>query len=611
MPPTSLFQDWLGSQTFRDNARLWITLFVAAVQGVVLFRLHVAIDAEWPGTDSRWLVTFYTLALLVPVTLHLLAAHVRQRVFWIALAAMAGVSVGLAWHFGSSVSGPPGNEHWASEDYTFGFVVTMLLMWLLTVAFLRSRLDNGRWRSSYAHLFSAAWQNKLTIAEALAFTGAFWLLLLLWAVLFKSLGYDLFERLFQDPAFVYPFTAITFGVAMHLVGSTERLVSVAREQVLGLLKWLAPVAALILLLFTPTLLVKLPGLVFEGERAVQAAWLICLVLASVTLLNAGYQDGQAEQPYPRWLGLALRVAIPTMPLVAAVAIYALLVRMNAYGTTVARVHGLAAAVAALVYAIGYAIVAFRRGPWLRGIEGVNVATALGLLGLLFLLSTPLLSPYRLAANSQAARAMVVGPEQESAMKYLKFDAGEYGRRRLAALKNLSAGESGQAIARLARSVDTMTHPYEERPPEPGDSMAETTVFPPGRVVEPDLMRALRGHGTWHGAGGAILFVDLDEDGTEEVVLLLRYSTLVFGKAASGWKRITHGKHPAEGLMREVFEDAKAGRVAVSKPRFNTLRIGNRLIDIYDGGCGVEDGGDPATRDLTAHRRNGAGCSQGD
>lgn len=238
MPPTSLLQDWLSrSASFRDHARLWITLLVAAVQGVVLFRLHVAIDGQtWPATDSRWLVTFYALALLVPVTLHLLAAHARERVFWNALAAIAAVSFGLAWHFGSSVSGPVTNQRWAGEDLIFGFSVTMLLMWLLTAAFLRSRLDNGRWRGSYSHLFSAAWQNKLTLAEALAFTGAFWLLLELWVVLFESLGYEVFEKLFHDPAFAYPFTAITFGLAMHLVGSTERLVSVAREQVLGLLK---------------------------------------------------------------------------------------------------------------------------------------------------------------------------------------------------------------------------------------------------------------------------------------------------------------------------------------------------------------------------------------
>ncbi len=570
---------------FRDHQRLWITLFVAAVQGVVLFRLHVAIEGQvWPATDGRWLVAFYAIAVVVPSILHLLAAHLRERTLWLAIATIAAVCFGLAWQFGANVSGAVTSQYWLADETIPSFVATMIVLWLLVVAFLRSRLDHGRWIGSYSQLFSSAWQNKLTIAEALAFTGAFWLLLLLWAGLFKSLGYDLFERLFQDPAFVYPFTAITFGAAMHLVGSTEKLVSVAREQVLGLLKWLAPVAALILLLFTPTLLVQLPRLISEGERAIGAVWLLWLVLVMVLLLNAGYQDGKSEQPYPRWLALALRIATPTMPLVAGVAIYALILRLSEYGATVPRVYGLVAAIVALVYAVGYAIAAFVRGPWLRGIERVNVVTALGLICILFLLCTPLLSPYRLAANSQFARAMQNGQHQESAMAYLKFEAGEYGRRKLARLTKLDGGVRERAIAALAQGVDALEHRWSPRKLTQEEIVAKTTTYPPGRALGESLLRAIRG--CEDGANAqerVVVFVDLDDDGVEEAIIVARQTTSVFGRAGEGWRRIGRGTPPPdEGTLARAVADVKAGKVAVIKPRLNDLRLGDALIEMAGG-----------------------------
>ncbi len=574
--------------TFEDNPRLWLTLLLAAVQGLILFRLHVAIETEhWPATDLRWLTFFYTSVVLVPVTIHLLSVHWRDRMLWIAVGVMVLVCAGIGWQFGTNVGNP--QEGIVDGEAAWVLGLTLTLLWLLCMPFLRCRLELGRWRCGYDALFSTAWQNKLTLLEAALFTGAFWLLLGLWAVLFKTLGYDLFEALFTDEAFVYPFTAITFGLSMHLIGSVEKLVSVAREQILGLLKWLAPVAALILLLFTPTLLFKLPNLVFEGERAIGAAWLLWLTAVTVALLNAAYQNGAPEKPYPRWLGLVLRFVVPLMSIVAAVAIYALIVRIGEYGVTVARVYGLIVAGAGLVYAIGYAIAAVRSGPWMRGIERVNVVVALALIATLLLTFTPILSPYRFAADSQAARvANVRDQELEDVIRTLQFDAGVYGRRHVERFASLSGGEQEQATARLARSMREITSRWAPALARPEEIAESVKVYPEGHAIEPALSREIAQHVRSHGGGPrneelrerSVLFVDLNGDAVEEAVLLSRLGASMFQKDGNMWRHTGHGVITYDDKRRNtLFENLAAGRYTVVSPEFSDLRIGDEVISV--------------------------------
>lgn len=571
--------------TFKDNPRLWLTLLLAAVQGLILFRLHVAIETEhWPATDLRWLTFFYTSVVLVPVTIHLLSAHWRERVLWIAVGVMVVLCAGIGWQFGTNVGNP--QEGIVDGEAAWVLGLTLTLLWLLCMPFLRCRLEHGHWRYGYDALFSTAWQNKLTLLEAGVFTGAFWLLLGLWAVLFKTLGYEIFEDIFTDEAFIYPFTALTFGLSMHLVGSVEKLVSVAREQILGLLKWLAPVAALILLLFTPTLLFKLPNLVFEGERAIGAAWLLWLTAVTVALLNAAYQNGAPEKPYPRWLGLALRFIVPLMSVVAAVAIYALIVRIGEYGVTVARVYALIVAGAALCYAVGYAMAAMRTGPWMRGIERVNVVVALALIATLLLTFTPFLSPYRFAAQSQAARAASISDEElEDVMRYLQFGAGAYGRRHVERFASLEGGEREQAIARFARGVRAIDYRHAPLLVDSRSVMETTPVYPQGRTVDRELARVIANDLQQGGAPlgnvaseRALLFVDLDGDGVEEAAVVTRRGVSVFQKSGDQWRRGALASIAGEPEdNRQLFEDLAAGRYTVVAPAFNDLRIGGRTI----------------------------------
>ena len=431
-----------------------VVLALAAAQGFALYGLHRAIaDGLWPATDLRWLAPLLLLAALLPLTAQMLAAHLRSGAAAEILAGVAAALAGIGWHFGARLAASPAPPYGGAQAFaTGGFA--LLVLWLIALPFLRLRLSAGRWSTDYPALFRDAWRSKLALAEAALFTGAFWLLLFLWGRLFDTLGIGFFAELFGMPLFAYPVTAIVFGIALHLVGSIDRLVDVALGQILGLFKWLAPLAGFIVAAFTLALLPRLPALFTAGERAISAHWLLWLLALTVLLLNAAYQDGRQGPPYAKPLALAMRAVPPLMLVLAVAALYALGLRVAQYGLTVSRYWGIVVAGAALAYALAYAVAALRPGAWLGGMGRSNILIALALAAVLGASLTPLASPYRLSADSQRARALAAtDPEaRDAALRHLKLELGGYGAARLRTLAALRDHPDAAAVRMAAQRV---------------------------------------------------------------------------------------------------------------------------------------------------------------
>ncbi len=574
--------------SLQNNPRLLVTLLTALVQGALLVWLHTALrESFWPATSMRWLVSLSAVTAAVPLTVQLMSQYWRARALWVIAAAMGALFFYFGWHFGSHVLIDDRQVHADSRGFVFACALGVL--WLHFLPFLRIRLSTGRWRSGYSELFAGAWQQALMLAEAALFTGLFWALLMLWATLFSMLGYGFFRWMFSEPAFAYPFTAVAFAIALYLTGSVDRLVTVAREQLLGMLKWLAPVAALILALFAPTLVFKLADLVFHGKSAISAAWLLWLLAFTVLLLNAGYQNGHIEQPYPRPIALFLRFVTPAMVIVAATALYALFVRVAEYGITVERVFALIVGLAGTVYAIGYAFAGLRSGPWMRGIERVNVALAIGIIAVLAITLTPFGSPYRLSASSQSDRAVhTEGEERRSALRYLRFNAGAYGQRALERLA-ASAGEDKQMqdLRLQAQAVLKSRSYWQEINGNASEVLAaDFTVYPAGRTLEPGLIEAVRGaYATGrvlHLRGGATnkpaaVLIDLDGDSVDECVVMTYPHFALFARRPAGWAQVARGILSSGLAGTKVQEALAAGDFSAELSPWRDLRIGRHRL----------------------------------
>jgi hypothetical protein len=568
------------------NKSLPIILIAAVVQGWALYGLYFAIEHKhWPSTQPAWLTALYSIALLIPLTVQLLVEHIRKPVAMGMVAVLALILFGMGWYNGGALIAIASEQRNDFSDLA-PFAFELIVLWLLVLPFMQARLIDGSWRVCYETLFATAWRNKLALVEAAAFTGALWLLLMLWQALFSMLGMRFFRELFSEPLFIYPVTSITFGMALHLIGSVERFTSVVLEQTLNVLKWLAVVAGLILALFTLTLVFKLPNLFATGDRVISAVWLLWLIAVVVLLVNAAYRDGTVDRPYPQAIAIALRLVVPLTIVISLTALYALWVRAEKYGLTVERVWAFVVAGAALIYSIGYGLAAWRGGRWMSAIARVNIVAALALIAVIALALSPMLSPYRLAANSQARIAISQAIDTarfDSALLALRFDAGRYGQEKLRELAQLQDHPEAVRIHAAVAAVQLKTNRWEE--PQVWTSvdagMDTMPMHPAGAVIDARLKEAVfarlkQSEATRRSApvgqiGG--VFIDLDGDAVTEFVLIQTFRADVFQQVGDRW---VYAGAMESGYSSGQLEKEFGETVEARRPRWKNLIVGKRV-----------------------------------
>jgi len=597
------------ARTSAARQALPVILMAAVIQGWALYGLHHAIKAHhWPATDQPWLIGLYALAVFIPLSAQLLAEHARTAALWRLVAVLAAAYFYFGWHHGSSVASA-GAEQFTHTPAYFSIALLLIILWLMALPFAQIRLVTGHWGTQYHSLFASAWRNKLMLAEASLFTGLFWLLLFLWQMLFHMLGIDFFRELFEEPIFAYPVTSLAFGCALHLIGSIERLTSVVLEQILNVLKWLGLLAGVILAFFTIALVFKLPGLLFTGQKAIGAAWLLWLTAVVMLLLNAAYRDGSVSEPYPKWIARFLRWVVPLTVIISLTALYALLMRTRHYGLTVERVWAFVVAAAALLYSVGYSISAVRGGAWLGGIARVNVAAAIALMAVICAALTPVLSPYRLAADSQYGLVLTQGLgaaadkgananalSRNTPMQYLDFDSGQYGRARLQELAQLQTGADAEEIRRLAKQLLSQSGRWEApHVPDTAAMVAKLRIFPVGRSLDRDLtdqlladLRKARNGYTFQvwGDDAAGIYIDLNGDGSDEFVFLAARHGLVYENRGGRWALVGDifpqpRISPPSDFAGAIVAELARGNVSATAPKWKELSIGGHVFRVTE------------------------------
>jgi hypothetical protein len=560
-------------------------LAVALIQGTALYALHLALDARvWPATDPRLLFPLYAVATLVPLVLHLDLAHLKDPLFIRGASAFAALLTVLGFAAGATIVPALQGDN---MPVTFVFAASMVALWWIVTPFLQTAVRRGRAAAAppYADLFEDGWQNTLVVVQAWLFTGLFWALLFLWAALFKVVGVRVFENLFEEPAFAYPATSVTFGYAVALAQSREQFVLLLRRHVFGVLLWLLPLVAFIASAFLITLpATGLAPLWKTGHATFLMLWLQIFILF---FFNAAYQDGAQPPPYPKWIQGALRAACVAVPVYASLCVYSLSLRIAQHGLSVDRIWALLFTGVVALYGVGYAYAALRDGPWMAQLGRVNTAMAWVLAALIVAVTTPPLDPKRLAAADQVSR-LLTGKVAAAKFDYdyMRFELGTFGER---ALERLAAGPKGHAeraeIARRASATLAKTHRWEQPPPP--DLAAAIEVLPKGASLDPDLMTFLRRQadsaaGTGliclrvSGVACVVLLVDLDGDGMDEAASLNGQPMNVYARTAAGWARV--GELRSDGYPGPHWLDSiRASPPHTTPSRWHTLEVGGRRL----------------------------------
>lgn len=441
--------------TLSQHTRLFIVI-TALLQGGLMYLAQKGQELGWwPFSELTGLIYWYTLVISVPTAMLLTVRDLHDKLFWQHAAMITALFVGLCAWAGWNATGAPG-LHSAAVLAPFGVSVAVGLF--IALPWLQCRLSHRRWCAPYPELVEHAWQNALTLALAGLFTGISWLVLQLWAALFRLIEIEFFRELFRETAFIYLATGTMVGLGILIGRSQSRPIQMARQLVFALCRGLLPLLSFVAVIFILSL--PFTGLEPLWKTRSAAASLMCLVVLMLVFINAVWQDGENATPYPKWLRGLVNIGMLSLPIYGLLALYAMWLRIDQYGWTLERFWAVLLALIVTAHAFGYAWAAgtaWSAGSdgWLRPLRKINIRLSWVVMALAVLANTPLLDPFRISTASQLARLDDGRTKAEDLdLKYLRFENGRRGYRAVESLREHPAfKEDEELAAELQRVIE--------------------------------------------------------------------------------------------------------------------------------------------------------------
>lgn len=525
---------------------------VGLAQGIILCVLYQASeDKVWPVTDGVLFAALLVPAIFAPTVFIAAVGSLRIRTLaiWIPVVVALCAGAGAYDIFRDPIEGWSTPTSRAIPGFTFWVAITAMLF--VSHSLVAAADADRKPIAGYPTYFDVSWKLGVQFTLAALFTGLLWGLLFLGAELFKLITLHFLSEWLRRPWFSIPVTLIAFSCAVHVTDVRAGLVTGARTLKLTLEAWLLPVMTAFVLVF----LIALPVIGLAPLWGTRKATMILLWSAAVLifLINAAYQDGHNASRAVILRYSRLIAAVALVPL-AALAGYALMLRVQQYGWTPQRVFAFATLVVICCYAAGYTFAALRSQTALRQLEITNVLAAGVIVAALIALFSPIADPARISAADQVERILSgkIAPEKFDGA-FLRFNAGRYG---VAALQRLiddpatpayvvgNAKRVAQMRSQSEVNASTTIPPAARATPEsraaniavvhasirslPDDFLREEWLTEPGWM----LPRCLTGMDKC-----SAIFADLDGDGQDEVVLLPASGTGVngaFRKEAGKW-----------------------------------------------------------------------------
>ena len=405
-----------------------------AIGGLLLWSVIQAMDHDWVTEQTGLVLVGFvltlsggTLAMAGPLGL----ARAVPRALGLALVAAGLTALGML-------------RYADTADFLHNplQLLAALVVAILPVPFLIAQGLSG-WRD-YPALFLQAWSVVLRFAAAGAFTGLFWLVIQLSDAVLSLVGVDVIGELLRHELVPILLTGALLGLGMAVVHDLADLLS--PYVVLRLFRLFLPAMLAVMLVFLIALPIR--GLDGLAGGLSPALLLLAMVAGGIALVSITIDQSDADATDSPLLLRSARGMALALPLFAALALWAIWLRVAEYGWTPERIFvGLIGAVG-LGYGGLYAVAVLRGGPWMERIRQGNIRMALVVIALAALWLTPILNAERLSVASQMARF------NSGALPVEKLDIaalsswGKPGEAALAALK-LRAAEPGQeTLARI-------------------------------------------------------------------------------------------------------------------------------------------------------------------
>ena len=351
----------------------------------------------------------------------------------------------------------------ASPLFAFAILASVPLPFLIA-----GLSDNSRW-NDYPALFDNAWNIVVRYGVSWVFVAIFWGVVFLSDQLLKIVGLDIIEDLLDIDVVPYLLTGSTLGLALSVVHELRAYVS--PYLVLRLLRLLLPVVLIVVAIFVVAVPVQGMSGLFGNLSA--AGILMAMAIGAVTLITTAIDQNNELAVAPGFMRKITRALGVLLPILAALAIYAIWARVNQHGWSPDRIAAAIIAVFVLAYALIYVLAVVRNANWMGGIRKANIAMALALVGVAALWLTPAFNPQRISTNSQMARfqdgrtAVADLPLWEIGREW-----GKAGKSALADLENYD-GPDAAALETSLLKLDDSTSKWSFQSDNDADSAVKT------------------------------------------------------------------------------------------------------------------------------------------
>lgn len=531
----------MKSETPLSAPLRWVLPLMGMLQGGVIYLLNRTTDLFSTPAEHGWLLFVLAGSMALSSALIFAARSLRQPLLWLGIAALLLlVAAQCAW----LVHALQGLDTWDQRDALRGYVLTLSGLLFLTLPWLQSRLEAGRW-GDFPSLFRLYWHNGLALLLSLLATGLSWLVLWLCASLFSLIGIDFFNTLFFDNrAFIHIFTGCIVAMTVTLCRSNPRLMLSVQHLLTLVATGLLPAVGAVMVLF----MLALPGVGMEAiSRQISGAGLLnTLCLLYLLLMALVWYPGRDAPPYMPLMRRLLLGALLFAPVCALLAAWAVWLRVAQYGWTPDRLYAALITVVSLLWSVGYVISLARQRR--SGSDFSRTGKVVLMVAPLFmaLVYTPILNPWRLSVHSQMARIEADKTRLDSATITMLSNSLRWGREALRTLQDDPAIQGNPALRRLIKeALSGRVTPGSTAGP---DEFRQIPLAAPQPQPEPAFWATLAKQYVWrardclpeNGVSSCMLLAqDLNGDGQPEWILFnfSMRSAFVMSKQGGAWQGV--------------------------------------------------------------------------
>lgn len=246
---------------------------------------------------------------------------------------------------------------------------------------------------NYHTLFSAVWNTIVQLIIALIFLLLCLIIFYLLSSLFTSIGMNFLRELLNKGWFLVWTGMFLFSVSLLITTKTQKIVEQTCTILIMVCKYLFPVLSVVGIVFLIAILFTY--LFTHHAIKFTGASYATLAFISAFFLNAIYQDGNAENPYPIWLAWICRIFTMLTPILALFAMFGVYVEsansIDLKGWNIQNFHTFTTTALLFIYTFLYSVIAFqRKKTWLQSIEKINIALGFLLIVITLLTLNPLI-----------------------------------------------------------------------------------------------------------------------------------------------------------------------------------------------------------------------------